>query len=92
MAKKAVATIREKITKKKSQEKSAADDPEIVTGSRLAAVLADPPFSDRWLRQLADDGYLVKPPRGKHDLAASFRGYIRPVRETEVKAAQDAAN
>lgn len=58
----------------------------------MARVLADPPFTDRWLRELADQGVLVKAGRAQYDLARSVRGYIRHIRETEVKRAQDASS
>lgn len=43
------------------------------------------------MRELADKGYLAKAGRAQYDLAASVQGYIRFVREAEVKGAQDAA-
>ncbi len=74
----------------KSRAKSAAktpqedDGPVTVSARELAAILSDKPFTDRWLRELADKGYLVRAGRARYELAASVRGYIRFIRETEV--------
>lgn len=40
---------------------------------------------------LADKGYVVKAGRALYELEASVQGYIRFIRDTEVKGAQDAA-
>ncbi|MEZ0219121.1 MAG: hypothetical protein ACAH22_02375 [Tardiphaga sp.] len=61
---------------------------ECVSGVELASLLASPPFSERWLRELADKGYLVKAGRAKYELAESVRGYIRYVQETALGAEQ----
>lgn len=78
--------------KTKSPAKTAKPEEKSVSGTELAGLLADPPFSDRWLRELSDRGYVVKSGRGRYDLAASVQGYIRFVRETEVEAVKEAAN
>lgn len=84
------ATFREKKAKKKPPEMpSGKDAPTTVSAAELAAILADPPFSDRWLRELADQGYLVKAGRGTYELAASVKGYVRYVLETEVRQASE---
>jgi len=80
-----------KSSKKKAAKPAPKSQPNIVSAAYLAGVLATPPFSDRWLRKLADEGYLAKAGRGQYDLAASVQGYIRFVRETEVKAGADAS-
>ncbi len=70
---------------KSSQKKRQPAAPETVPAAQLAAILASPPFTDRWLRELADKGYLVKSGRAEYELAASVQGYIRFIRETEVE-------
>ena len=70
---------------KTPQKKAQPAGPEMVPAAKLAAVLASPPFTDRWLRELADKGYLVKSGRAEYELAASVQGYIRFIRETEVE-------
>ncbi|KAB2942951.1 MAG: hypothetical protein K8F92_16345 [Hyphomicrobium sp.] len=54
-------------------------DENIVSAARLGAILA---VGERWMRMLADDGYLVKTGRAEYELAASVQGYVRFVRET----------
>lgn len=66
--------------------------PKTVCAAELAALLRDPPFTDRWLRDLADQGYLIKAGRGRYELAQSIRGFVRYVRETEVKASNPDAS
>lgn len=70
-------------TPSKTPQKNAGR--ETVPAAKLAAILASPPFTDRWLRELADKGYLVKSGRAEYELAASVQGYIRFIRETEVE-------
>lgn len=53
--------------------------------------MSDPPFTDRWLRELTDRGFLVKVGRGQYDLEKSLHGYHRFIRETEVKASETEA-
>lgn len=77
--------------KKKPAAATRKPEAQTVSAAQLARVLADPPFSDRWLRELSDRGFLVKAGRAQYELAASVQGYIRFVRETEVAAAQDTA-
>ena len=36
-----------------------------VLSQELADILASPPFGERWIRDLADKGYLVKAGRAK---------------------------
>lgn len=62
-----------------------------VSAAELGAILASPPFSDRWVRELAEKGYLVRAKYARYDLAKSVQGYLRFVRETEVKAVETAA-
>ncbi len=82
------ATIREK---NPSRHPIAADPASTVSSAELAGILREEPFTDRWLREMADRGYIVRAGRGRYDLAKSVQGYVRFVRETEVKAVQDAA-
>ncbi len=78
-----------KSTKKKPaktpQKKQPPAGPETVSAAKLGAILAAPPLGERWLRKLADEGYLVKSGRAEYELAASVQGYIRRIRETEVE-------
>lgn len=74
-------------TKKPPKRASDNGPPEIVSGAVLSALLADPPFTDRWLRELADRGFIVRAGRGLYDLKKSVQGYVRFIRETEVAAA-----
>lgn len=57
-----------------------------VSAARLAAILADPPFTSRWLRYLAEMGYLVKVGRAEYDLRESIQGYARYIRDKKVAA------
>jgi phage terminase Nu1 subunit (DNA packaging protein) len=57
-------------------------DANIVASARLGAILG---LGERWMRELADKGYLVKTGRGHYELAASVQGYNRFIRETEVE-------
>lgn len=72
--------------KMKDAEPAEVSKPERVPAAKLAAILATPPYTDRWLRELADKGYLVKSGRAEYELAASVQGYIRYIRETEMGA------
>jgi phage terminase Nu1 subunit (DNA packaging protein) len=85
-----------KLAKKKAAAEALPEVPQVVTAAYLAWFLSDPardkPFTDRWLRELADKGYLVRAGRGHYDLRGSHHGYLRWVRETEVKPASDASN
>jgi hypothetical protein len=58
-----------------------------VRATELAAVLSCPPHTDRWLRELAEKGYLVRSGRAEYELVASVQGYIRYLLET--KTAQE---
>lgn len=89
MAKAAKKRPREVRAKKPTISKPVAG---VVSAAELAAVLSDPPFSDRWLRELADKGYLIKVGRAQYDLNKCVQGYIRFVRETEVEAAKSASD
>lgn len=84
MPKKARATIREKNPTTKIVDA-------VVSADELGAILADPPLGDRWLRQMADEGFLSMAGRGRYHLAASVRGYIARIRETEVERARDSS-
>ena len=55
-----------------------------VSAAHLAAILASPPYTDRWLRELANKGYLVKSGRGEYELGSSVQGHIRYIREMEL--------
>lgn len=65
---------------------------ERVSAARLAAILADPPFTSRWLRCLAERGYLVKIGRAEYDLRKSIQGYARYIRDTKVAAVMSREN
>lgn len=75
--------------KKPTKKRAPADDRSVVKGAELGRILGDPPFTDRWVRELADRGYLTRVDRGLYDLEKSVKGYLRFVRETEVRAAAD---
>lgn len=92
MAPRKAARVREKKRSKKGAEKLApAETATGISAAELGAILAAPPLGDRWLRELADRGFLVKVGRARYDLAKSVQGYLRFVRETEVTAAVTAA-
>ncbi|OYW56794.1 MAG: hypothetical protein B7Y80_01545 [Hyphomicrobium sp. 32-62-53] len=92
MAPRKAARVREKKRTKKTASKPApAEAATGVSAAELGAILASPPLGDRWLRELADRGFLVKVGRARYDLAKSVQGYLRFVRETEVTAAVTAA-
>lgn len=61
---------------------------DIVSAKRLGGILG---VGERWVRQLENQGYIVKTSYGKYALDASVQGYIRFIRESEVKTAVDAA-
>lgn len=60
----------------------------IVSAARLGEVLG---IGDRWVRELADQGFIVKAGYGEYALEASVQGYIRFVRESEVGKVSDTA-
>lgn len=92
MAPRKAARVREKKRSKKTAAQLVpVEAPASISAAELGAILASPPFGDRWLRELADKGYLVKVGRARYDLAKSVQGYIRFVRETEVTAAVSAS-
>jgi phage terminase Nu1 subunit (DNA packaging protein) len=78
-------TSRAKRSKKTPQKIAPPPEPASVSAAELAAILSDKPFTDRWLRELADKGYVVRAGRARYELAASVQGYIRFIRETEVE-------
>lgn len=79
---------REKNSKKTPASAPVQTGPEVVSSARLSAVLG---VGDRWLRELAEKGFLIKVGRAQYALEPSVQGYVRFIRETEVKGAQDAA-
>ncbi|WP_072377648.1 hypothetical protein [Hyphomicrobium sp. NDB2Meth4] len=60
-------------------------DDDTVSAVRLASILG---IGDRWMRILADQGFLTKSGRAAYNLAASVQGYIRFVREAERQRAR----
>lgn len=73
--------------KRRSQATVAAEVlPETVSGTELGALLAYPPFTDRWIRQLADEGAVVKAGYGRYDLRASILAYVEHVKKSAVDA------
>lgn len=82
MAAKTTQRRTNKRPQKKSSSKAPQTVPETVSSSVLSGILG---VSDRWLRELAAEGYAVKTGRAEYHLAKSVQGAIRRVRETEVE-------
>lgn len=49
-------------------------------------------ITERWVRHLETQGFIVKASYGKYDLAESIQGYVRYVRESEVDGADTPAS
>lgn len=65
------------------------DAHEKISAKMLGSLLG---ITERWVRELETQGFIVKVGYGKYDLAESIQGYVRYVRESEVAKHEEVPN